>query len=127
MFCACVLIFAFLILLHCSYTKLQLVMFNNLYVMVFHRLAGSYEALEAGNPAEALVDFTGGVSEYIDLVSGNYANDLEARKQLFQKLHKYMDRQSMTSASIKVFSAFLHGKLCWHVVFKSVTLHHNLA
>ena len=49
-----------------------------------------------------MVDFTGGVSEYIDLVSGNYANDLEKRKELFQKLSKYMDRQSMTSASIKV-------------------------
>ena len=73
---------------------------------LLYRLAGSYEALEAGNPAEALVDFTGGVSEYIDLVSGNYANDLEKRKVLFQKLYKYMDRQSMTSASIKVFSNF---------------------
>ena len=71
--------------------------------IIFHnRLAGSYEALEAGNPAEALVDFTGGVSEYIDIVAGNYANDLERRKELFQKLYKYMDRQSMTSASIKV-------------------------
>ncbi|XP_065055645.1 calpain-5-like isoform X2 [Rhopilema esculentum] len=68
----------------------------------YAKLAGTYEALEAGNPSEALVDFTGGVSEYIDLVSGNYANDLEKRKELFQKLSKYMDRQSMTSASIKV-------------------------
>ncbi len=80
------------------------------------RLAGSYEALEAGNPSEALVDFTGGVSESIDLVSGNYANDLEKRKLLFQKLYKYMDRQSLTSASIKVgllvkfrFLAILRG------------------
>ena len=69
--------------------------------------------MEAGNPAEALVDFTGGVSEYIDLVSGNYANDLEARKQLFQKLHKYMDRQSMTSASIKVLSRFCTLLAIW--------------
>lgn len=68
----------------------------------YAKLAGSYEALEAGNPAEALVDFTGGVSEYIDLVAGNFANDLEKRKELFQKLYKYMDRQSLTSASIKV-------------------------
>lgn len=74
----------------------------------FSRLAGSYEALEAGNPAEALVDFTGGVSEYIDVVAGNYANDLEKRKLLFQKLYKYMDRQSMTSASIKVITHYYY-------------------
>ena len=75
----------------------------NIKITFHNRLAGSYEALEAGNPAEALVDFTGGVSEYIDIVAGNYANDLERRKELFQKLYKYMDRQSMTSASIKVY------------------------
>ena len=70
--------------------------------LFFCRLAGSYEALEAGNPAEALVDFTGGVSETVDLVQGNHANDLEKRKELFQKLYKYMDRESLVSASIKV-------------------------
>lgn len=65
-------------------------------------MAGSYEALEAGNPADALVDFTGGVSETIDLVKGNYINDLEKRKLLHQKLVKLMERNALSSASIKV-------------------------
>ena len=70
---------------------------------IHFRLAGSYEALEAGNPADALVDFTGGVSETIDLVKGNYANDLEKRKALHRKLVKLMERKCMASSSIKVF------------------------
>lgn len=69
---------------------------------VHSRLAGSYEALEAGNPADALVDFTGGVSETIDLVKGNYASDLEKRKGLHKKLVKLMERKCMASSSIKV-------------------------
>lgn len=70
---------------------------------IHFRLAGSYEALEAGNPADALVDFTGGVSETVDLVKGNYANDLEKRKALHRKLVKLMERKCMASSSIKVF------------------------
>ena len=70
---------------------------------IHSRLAGSYEALEAGNPADALVDFTGGVSETIDLVKGNYANDIEKRKALHKKLVKLMERKCMASSSIKVF------------------------
>lgn len=70
---------------------------------IHSRLAGSYEALEAGNPADALVDFTGGVSETIDLVKGNYANDIEKRKALHKKQVKLMERKCMASSSIKVF------------------------
>lgn len=65
-------------------------------------MAGSYEALESGNPADALVDFTGGVSESIDLVKGAYKDDLEKRKTLHQKLVKLLSRNAMASASIKV-------------------------
>ena len=61
-----------------------------------------YEALESGNPADALVDFTGGVSESIDLVKGAYKDDLEKRKTLHQKLVKLLSRNAMASASIKV-------------------------
>ncbi len=39
----------------------------NLYNFSFFRLNGCYEALEGGNTAEALIDFTGGVSEPLSL------------------------------------------------------------
>lgn len=68
----------------------------------YAKLAGSYEALEGGNPADALVDFTGGVSESIDLVKADYANDLEKRKNLHQKMSKLMERSALCSASIKI-------------------------
>ena len=68
----------------------------------YAKMAGSYEALESGNPADALVDFTGGVSETIDLLKGDYANDLEKRKFLHRKMSKLMERSSLCSASIKI-------------------------
>lgn len=55
-----------------------------------------------GNPADALVDFTGGVSETVDLLRHDYANNLEKRKALHLKLRKLMTRKTMSSASIKV-------------------------
>ena len=76
-------------------------------------MAGSYEALEAGNPADALVDFTGGVSQTVDLIKGNYKDDLEKRKILHQKLVKLMERNAMSSASIKVhIFYFIYSNLC---------------
>ncbi|XP_065645117.1 calpain-5 isoform X2 [Hydra vulgaris] len=68
----------------------------------YAKLAGSYEALEAGNPADALVDFTGGVSETIDLVKEDYHNNFDKKMALHAKLRKLMERKSMSSASIKV-------------------------
>lgn len=70
----------------------------------YAKLAGSYEALEGGNPADALVDFTGGVSESVDMIKGDYANNLERRKVLHQKMSKLMERSSLCSASIKIQS-----------------------
>ena len=75
-------------------------------------MSGSYEALESGNPADALVDFTGGTSETIDLVKGGYKDDLEKRKLLHQKLVKLLSRNAMASASIKV--NILQKCLSWY-------------
>lgn len=79
-------------------------------------MAGSYEALESGNPADALVDFTGGVSETIDLVKGAYKDELEKRKDLHQKLVKLLSRNAMASASIKV-SHTIYIVYCFHIYF----------
>ncbi|XP_035928893.1 calpain-5 isoform X4 [Halichoerus grypus] len=69
------------------------------------RLAGCYQALDGGNTADALVDFTGGVSEPIDLTEGGFANDEAKRNQLFERVLKVHSRGGLISASIKAVTA----------------------
>ncbi|TFJ95479.1 adenylosuccinate synthetase [Platysternon megacephalum] len=64
-------------------------------------LSGCYEALDGGNTADALVDFTGGVSEPIDLIEGNYVNDEAKRNLLFERVLKVHNRGGLISCSIK--------------------------
>ena len=71
---------------------------------LFPRLAGSYEALEAGNTGDALVDFTGGVCESINLKDGGYSQDTEKRQTLFKSMERAMKEKSLISASIRVCS-----------------------
>lgn len=68
------------------------------------RLAGCYQALDGGNTADALVDFTSGVSEPIDLTEGDFANDEAKRSSLFERVLKVHSRGGLISASIKVGS-----------------------
>ena len=59
--------------------------------MIF-RLHGSYEALDSGNLSDALVDFTGGVSELVALETDNglrvYESDEEKRLELLSRLEQ---------------------------------------
>lgn len=48
------------------------------------------------------MDFTGGVSEPIDLTEGDFANDETKRNQLFERVLKVHSRGGLISASIKV-------------------------
>ena len=48
------------------------------------------------------MDFTGGVSEPIDLTEGGFANDEAKRNQLFERVLKVHSRGGLISASIKV-------------------------
>lgn len=73
---------------------------NSLHILP--RLAGCYQALDGGNTADALVDFTGGVSEPIDLAEGDFANDEAKRNALFERMLKVHSRGGLISASIKV-------------------------
>ncbi|XP_006008487.1 calpain-5-like isoform X1 [Latimeria chalumnae] len=70
----------------------------------YAKLNGCYEALEGGNTAEALVDFTGGISEPICLDKENFSEDLEKRKKLYQSLLKAHSRGSLISSSIQTES-----------------------
>ena len=65
-------------------------------------MAGSYEALEAGNTGDALVDFTGGVCESVNLKDGGYSQDAEKRHALFKSMERAMREKSLISASIRV-------------------------
>lgn len=48
------------------------------------------------------MDFTGGVSEPIDLTEGDLATDEAKRNQLFERVLKVHSRGGLISASIKV-------------------------
>ncbi|XP_030042947.1 calpain-5 [Microcaecilia unicolor] len=67
----------------------------------YAKLNGCYETLEGGNTAEALVDFTGGISEPICLEEENVSEDLEKKKKLFKSLTKAHSRASLISCSIR--------------------------
>ena len=61
-------------------------------VHLIFRLHGSYEALDSGNLSDALVDFTGGVSELVALETDNglrvYESDEEKRLELLSRLEQ---------------------------------------
>jgi len=63
-----------------------------------YRLNGSYEALQGGCTAEAMEDFTGGVTETINLQQ-------DAPKDLFTVMCKAFDRKSLMGSSIDVSSS----------------------
>lgn len=63
---------------------------------------GCYEALDGGNTADALVDFTGGVSEPMDLIENGYKQDEEKQHELFERVLKVHNRGGLISCSIRV-------------------------
>ena len=65
-------------------------------------MAGSYEALTGGQTGDALVDFTGGVNEAIDIREGAYHGDDLKQQELFVKLEHGHNHRSLTSCSIAV-------------------------
>jgi len=66
----------------------------------YAKLNGSFEALEAGNIADALVDFTGGVCESVNLKDAGFNDDEERRLAFFNSIRKAMSDRSLVGASI---------------------------
>ncbi|KAK5869196.1 hypothetical protein PBY51_010145 [Eleginops maclovinus] len=71
----------------------------------YAKMCGCYEALDGGNTADALVDFTGGVSEPMDLTENGFKEDEEKRSELFERVLKVHDRGGLISCSIKATTA----------------------
>ncbi|XP_028653783.2 calpain-5-like isoform X1 [Erpetoichthys calabaricus] len=67
----------------------------------YAKLNGCYEALEGGNTAEALVDFTGGISEPVCLDQGKISEGQDERKHLYKNLMKAYSRGALISCSIR--------------------------
>uniref|UniRef100_A0A8C9R1F8 Calpain-5-like n=2 Tax=Scleropages formosus TaxID=113540 RepID=A0A8C9R1F8_SCLFO len=67
----------------------------------YAKLSTCYESLDGGDAVCALVDFSGGIAEHINLEKGHYASDPSAQAGLFKKLLKVYERNGMISCSIK--------------------------
>lgn len=71
----------------------------------YAKLFGCYEALDGGDLGEALEDFTGGVSEQLDIVHLGLVDKPEERTAFFARLQKEVDRKSLLAASIPAKSS----------------------
>ncbi|XP_069026015.1 calpain-5 isoform X1 [Embiotoca jacksoni] len=67
----------------------------------YAKLNGCYEALEGGNTAEALIDFTGGVSEPLGLDREALSLRGDQRRAFFQTLAQVHERKSLITCSIR--------------------------
>ena len=71
-------------------------------IFIYFRLFGCYEALDGGGLEEALVDFTGGVAETIELQTDEYRDSEENRAKLYDVLKKAIAMKSLMAAAIPV-------------------------
>ena len=63
---------------------------------------GCYETLDGGDLGEALEDFTGGVSEQINMADIGVVDNPEEMNNFFDRLKKEVERKSLLAASIPV-------------------------
>ncbi|KAM9326348.1 calpain-6 [Gastrophryne carolinensis] len=67
----------------------------------YAKLLGSYEALDGGSTADAIVDFTGAVTESIDLTNDKYRASLVEQTKLFEELLKVHNRGGLICCHLK--------------------------
>ncbi len=74
----------------------------NLLILVRSRLHGCYLALHEGFSQDALVDFTGGIGEFIDLTGrvGVRAEDESERDNNIQRLYRRLKRLERKGCSL---------------------------
>ncbi|XP_076452213.1 calpain-5-like [Babylonia areolata] len=65
----------------------------------YAKLFGDYESLAQGFAVDALVDFTGGVAERLDLSQYDLAHEITSRK-IFQKIYAATDNKALIVAEI---------------------------
>ncbi|XP_061536872.1 calpain-5-like isoform X1 [Phycodurus eques] len=71
----------------------------------YAKTCGCYEALNGGNTADALVDFTGGVSQSICLSESGAKNSMEKQAELFRRVLKVHERGGLISSSMEAIGA----------------------
>ncbi|XP_061430956.1 LOW QUALITY PROTEIN: calpain-5-like [Lethenteron reissneri] len=71
----------------------------------YAKLCGCYEALDGGNTSDALVDFTGGISESIDLAEEKFSEKDAERAALFSSMLKAYGRGGLLSCSIRALAS----------------------
>ncbi|XP_059932623.1 calpain-5-like isoform X1 [Gadus macrocephalus] len=67
----------------------------------YAKLNGCYEALEGGNTAEALIDFTGGVSETLTLDPRTLHCHADQQRALYNTLSRANDRRALITCFIR--------------------------
>ncbi|XP_045199572.2 calpain-5-like [Mercenaria mercenaria] len=71
----------------------------------YAKLFGCYECLDGGDLGEALEDFTGGVSEQLNMADIGVVDNPEEQTKFFERLKKEVDRKSLLAASIPAESS----------------------
>ncbi|XP_029557099.1 calpain-5 [Salmo trutta] len=87
-------------LIYC-HSKVNSEFWSALLEKAYAKLSGCYESLDGGNTGDAVVDFSGAVTEAINLEAGVFHKDQEKMDNLFEDLLKVYDRGGIISCSIK--------------------------
>ena len=78
--------------------------YNNGFILC--RLFGDYETLSHGDTADALVDFTGGVAEKIELKKFS-VSDTHSQLEVFNKVKEALDNHGLINCNIEVSESWI--------------------